>query len=237
MNSTDTRERKTFRFWLHPQNDKALIREISTLKRDKQFTKSIRDGVRLFFDLAYNHSVELLLLLFPWVYDKIVALAVQRGEVKPVGEANEQLASMQQQLDYMTSLLLKQGAVPIAQGEKLYKEQPVSEAAIADKLEVTKAATSDRWGNFKTLYNMQLSLYGAEPRRWDNLPTDAIEYGLETRQFPPGVVKAAEQLLQERRSKQTKKQLPAGAKKLAGADLELPPPADLDDLDLLLGGD
>ena len=121
-----------------------------------------------------------------------------------------------------------------------------SDADIAASLEVQEARKDlGRWGNYVVLYNMQLAQFSGEPAKW-NYFSDfclTIEYGLETNKFPPATRRIAEQALEAGSYDKMMKILkgeekpPVKAKKLAGAERELAPPDDFDDLDLnLLGG-
>lgn len=60
--------RKRFTFWLdlYKDDELALAEEIEGLKKGRQFTKSIRDGLRLITDLQAGRT-DVLLELFPWV--------------------------------------------------------------------------------------------------------------------------------------------------------------------------
>ncbi len=68
--ATENRVREKFSFLLNLRNelDFNLADEIHELKKHRQFTATIRDGIRLVVDLRRGR-VDVLLELFPWVSD------------------------------------------------------------------------------------------------------------------------------------------------------------------------
>ena len=68
----DSRLRRKFEFWLNVLRDDhlELAQEIDSLKRQRRFARTIRDGVRLVADLREGR-IDVLLELFPWVRDAV----------------------------------------------------------------------------------------------------------------------------------------------------------------------
>lgn len=66
----DNRYRLQFKFWLNARNDDDddLAIALETLKTTKQYTQTIRDGVRLVMDLKAGRT-KVLKELFPWVLE------------------------------------------------------------------------------------------------------------------------------------------------------------------------
>ena len=97
------RFRLRFTFWLDVQKrDEAVLAEtIETLKQNRTFASTIRDGIRLVCDLRAGQT-EVLFELFPWVKDALqpaLITSVDRG--------------LQDQIARLEALLLAQGNVPI----------------------------------------------------------------------------------------------------------------------------
>ena len=65
-----TRHRLQFKFWLDTtkKQDDDLALELFALKQDRQYTPTIRDGVRLILDLRRGR-LTVLRELFPWVIE------------------------------------------------------------------------------------------------------------------------------------------------------------------------
>jgi Txe/YoeB family toxin of Txe-Axe toxin-antitoxin module len=68
----DSRMRRKFEFWLNVLNDDhfELAQKMDSLKNQRRFARTIRDGVRLVVDLRAGR-IDVLLQLFPWVKDAI----------------------------------------------------------------------------------------------------------------------------------------------------------------------
>ena len=100
------RFRERFSFWLNlvDDNDFEVAEQISELKRNRSFTKTIRDGIRLICDLRKGR-VDVLFQLFPWVKAEFLA-GIQTQET--AGEK-----ALRQQLERLEKLLLEQGNTPI----------------------------------------------------------------------------------------------------------------------------
>lgn len=67
------RRRLQFKFWLNENNpdEKWLIEVCDWLMEQKKFVSSVRDGLRLIFDLRYQRSTASLLELFPDIRDML----------------------------------------------------------------------------------------------------------------------------------------------------------------------
>ncbi|MEL6309251.1 MAG: hypothetical protein AAFQ52_14005, partial [Chloroflexota bacterium] len=61
-----------FKFWLNLDNDhdEQIADTIELLKNERSFTQTIRDGIRLIWDLRQG-NVAVLCELFPFVKDKL----------------------------------------------------------------------------------------------------------------------------------------------------------------------
>ena len=97
------RFRLRFTFWLdmHKPDEAELADIIDTLKQNRSFAATIRDGIRLVADLRAGRT-EVLFELFPWVKDTL--------QTMPAAPAEQ---GLQQQIARLEALLLAQGNVPI----------------------------------------------------------------------------------------------------------------------------
>ena len=97
------RFRLRFTFWLDMRKtDEAQLAEtIETLKLNRSFAATIRDGIRLICDLRAGQT-DVLFELFPWIKD-----APQSASAMPVDRG------FQEQIARLEALLLAQGNVPI----------------------------------------------------------------------------------------------------------------------------
>lgn len=104
------RFRPRFTFWLdmHKADEAALAEVIDILKRERTFASTIRDGIRLIYDLRAGRA-DILFELFPWVKEMVQPSATTSVD-----------AHLQAQIARLEALLIAQGNVPIqrAQAER-----------------------------------------------------------------------------------------------------------------------
>jgi hypothetical protein len=76
--------RLQFKFWLNvDKDDEAEIADtIELLKNRRLYTRAVRDGIRLFWDL-WHGRLDLLLDLFPFVREKILQEALAQYAITP----------------------------------------------------------------------------------------------------------------------------------------------------------
>ena len=122
------RFRLRYVFWLDMnKSDEATIAEqIETLKSERSFASTIRDGIRLISDLRAG-QVDVLFELFPWVRTALMEQA-QPQETPNARALQEQLARIEHQL-------LAQGNKPInlpakGQGSRVNLNDPLPELSI-----------------------------------------------------------------------------------------------------------
>ncbi len=112
--------RERFMFWLDTDkdNDILLAEEIDQLKRQRSFTATIRDGLRLILDLRAGR-LDVLFNLFPWVRAEFMEYI--QSQLAPPNTIEQQLKRLEQ-------LLLEQGnePIPLPSGPKAL--QPVNQA-------------------------------------------------------------------------------------------------------------
>ena len=98
------RFRLRFTFWLDmlDHEEQALAEKIETLKTQRTFAKTIRDGIRLICDLRAG-KLDVLFELFPWVKAEFLA------GVQPQKTAGE--VELQHQLERLEKLLTAQQTV------------------------------------------------------------------------------------------------------------------------------
>ncbi|MEP6987919.1 MAG: hypothetical protein ABI970_20120, partial [Chloroflexota bacterium] len=80
--STTPRQRKQFKFWLNILNsqEKYLADVIQWLTEQGEFVRSIRDGIRLIYDLRFQRSNESLLELFPDIRERLQVQLTPDGD-------------------------------------------------------------------------------------------------------------------------------------------------------------
>jgi hypothetical protein len=100
------RYRQKFTFWLNllDNHEFAIAELISELKRERKFASTIRDGIRLIYDLRQGR-VDVLFEMFPWVKAEFIA------GVQPHETAGEK--ALREQLERMEKLMLQQGNTPV----------------------------------------------------------------------------------------------------------------------------
>ena len=108
--------RGLFKFWLDFDKDEELLiaEEIDHLKKNRTFTKTIRDGIRLIGDLRRGR-VAVLFELFPWVKAEFLA-----GVQPPVDDR------LLQQLKRIEHQLIEQGNTPIHLPARIGGPKPIS---------------------------------------------------------------------------------------------------------------
>jgi hypothetical protein len=87
--------RKQIRFWLNLEDDSeyAIAEQVEILKRQRNFTAAIRDGIRLVCDLRAGR-VDVLLELFPFVRSALS----DKPAPPDTGDLERKLDQIQQQL-------------------------------------------------------------------------------------------------------------------------------------------
>lgn len=113
---TAKRFRLRYAFWLNLMDsaENTLAERIETLKAERSFAKTIRDGIRLICDLRAG-KLDILFELFPWVKAEFLAgMQLQ----KTAGETE-----LQRQLERLEKLFTEQRT---ARSDSLQPFQPVS---------------------------------------------------------------------------------------------------------------
>ncbi len=106
---TQNRFRLRFTFWLDllKPDEGQLADQIELLKNDRSFAGTIRDGIRLICDLRQG-KLDVLFELFPWVRAEFMEYIQSLQPQKSPAELD-----IQQQLERLEQLMLKQGNTPI----------------------------------------------------------------------------------------------------------------------------
>lgn len=159
--------RVMFRFWLDDNRpeEKELIQEIKSLKKNRSFAATIRDGIRLMRDLRQGKT-DVLRELFPWV--------IEEKNAPPPLQIEDILSAFQQS---------QQASLALPSPQKRALTAPKPQPNLDDL--VIKKATS----NENTFFNLQLSAYGLGTIRLDELPREVIEYGVERGKLPKDILK------------------------------------------------
>ena len=137
--------REKFKFWLDTGKDDELLiaGQIGELKRERLFTSTIRNGIRLICDLKEGH-LDVLFELFPWVRAEFLEYMQSLQPQKTAGEIE-----LQKRMERMEHLLLEQGNVPIAStaGSPKSLTTPKLDASLPDEVDdnllMVKLAKSD----------------------------------------------------------------------------------------------
>jgi hypothetical protein len=128
------RFRLRFTFWLDMRKtDEAELAEtIETLKLNRSFAATIRDGIRLICDLRAGQT-DVLFELFPWIKD-----ATQSASAKPIDSV------LQEQIARLEALLLAQGNVPIQMPVAPKVLEKPARPAGKSLVEINSAPSKDR---------------------------------------------------------------------------------------------
>jgi hypothetical protein len=226
-----------YRFWLDITHDEEyeIAESIESLKQERSFTRTIRDGIRLICDLRQGR-VEVLLSLFPWIREHFV----QESSPQFLPENDP----LRLQIDQISKLLLERGAAPVDMPRRPQTQLPAPQDA-EDLLEVTQAKND---ANNNSTWNFMIASALQVYESCDPLPPEIIEYGLRTGRIPPGMVKQKPPKTDNKDNKKEKSATKNDAvqakndDKTASSDgnpkkmdvPDLPPPA-FDDLDFALG--
>lgn len=132
------RFRIRFTFWLDMQkrDEAELAQAIESLKQNRSFAATIRDGIRLMCDLRAGQT-EVLFELFPWVKD-----VPQSASAMPVDRG------LQEQIARLEALLLAQGNVPI---QRLSSPHVSERTAYPSEKSLVEITNADGKGQNKTL--------------------------------------------------------------------------------------
>ncbi len=105
--------RLRFTFWLDMLNDieQDLADYIETLKTQRSFVKTVRNGLRVMRDLQAG-QVEILFELFPWIKAEFIAGVMPKPDTDPSG--NEKI---RKELEQIRDLLLRNSTPPIVASE------------------------------------------------------------------------------------------------------------------------
>jgi len=173
--------RLQYRFWLDVvrQDEYHLAEYVETLKERRSFAQTIRDALSLIQDLRQG-SVRILLLLFPWVWDKIAA-EVRATMVMPAN--NGLIPELQAQMTRMEQLLMQQ---PPVQKELVGLRPLQLPTKTEPELEI-KTASADvddkpSWNNHISM----AKLLGS----FDHLSAEMLAYGVRKGMIPPDKGKA-----------------------------------------------
>lgn len=126
-------------FWLdmNKPDEETLADTIEHLKRQRTFTSTIRDGIRLICDLRQG-KLDVLFELFPWVRAEFLDYM---QSLQPDKSAAEQ--RLEQQLARLEKLLLQQAGAP-AGPRPMTLPRPTADEGDTALLTVTKAKVDGR---------------------------------------------------------------------------------------------
>ena len=118
-----TRFRKMFKFWLDLDKDDEyeLAEEIATLRKNRQFAPTLRNGLRLILELQRGET-SLLFEMFPNLKAKISEPGGNTGGQKQTDHTLD--PALKIQLERLEHLILKQDNRPIEKPSKPVVMQP-----------------------------------------------------------------------------------------------------------------
>lgn len=244
--SSRNRKSINLQFDLNKPEDRDLLLAIQDLKSGRSFTKSIRVGVRLFWSLTVDRSIDYLLSEFGWVEAHI-----QRPMVERIAALEEQLAELKEQLNYPIDMGM------LAVQEQLNRMEARLNAAPEMKLEpinralskpvnledderlnltVGKAQATDE----NPTYNMLISVASIDATGFIGLDLEVLEYGIKQGKIPAHFLEQKRALLAARNGGETQptmaitiEEVNQGPKQISGAGIELAAPdLNMDDLDI-----
>ncbi len=213
ISSSKKRYRKLFPFQLdlNKPEEHEIAEVIVYLKQERSFSKTVREGIRLIWDLRKGRT-DVLRELFPWVLeqqdeDEKHALKAPTAEVMLGAED-----IFQKHFQRLESLITEQSS--LSTGEPRRPRGPSLKPVDDIEIDVKQATNSE---DNKSAWNLMIASALQVHGHCNGLPPELIEYGLRTGRIPPGKVDPPK---------------PKGPKKLAGADVIFtPPPTEDDDFD------
>lgn len=186
------RKRFQFKFWLDwlKPTEQALAERLEDLRLARKLAPTIRNALRLFFDLS-DGKTDVLKELFPWVLEtrQDTPQAQQGSENGNNGDSGQDerikaleatIASQQRTIDQLTIINQnpQYNAPTTTEPRKLTSGKP---DLPSDLLEVTQAKADARnKSNWNFMIASALQVYG----NFDSLPPEIIRYGVETKRIP-----------------------------------------------------
>lgn len=169
--------RRRFFFWLDDDKDdeQSIIEMVKNLKHNRQFTATIRDGIRLVNDLRQGKT-DVLLELFPWVLEGQKTLVPYE-----IIDFREQVNRMEQLLQHQHTVT---SPVQVTRTERSLLQAQSEDDLLAD-LEITKAKSDEN-----ATYNMILSSLGMGIIKIEDLHAEVIEYAIKKGRLPESARKS-----------------------------------------------
>jgi hypothetical protein len=122
------RQRKQFKFWLNVLNpqEKYLADVIQWLTEQGEFVRSIRDGIRLIYDLRFQRNTESLLELFPDIRERLqVQTTAPSGGAGGQSDLAREIAAQIVLMSGNNGYLMQSAAAPASTGKQI--APPVAE--------------------------------------------------------------------------------------------------------------
>lgn len=154
--------RSRFSFWLdiNKRDEHNLIGIINELKAARRFSRAIRDGIRLVYDLSSGRT-DVLIELFPWVLER------HSFPAQPlISDA------LVERVNRVEKLLLERNPSPV-------KANPSDLDDISSGIELKRAITDENPG-----YNIILSGVSMGIAKVEDLTPEIIEYGIRKGRLP-----------------------------------------------------
>ena len=180
------RFRLGFKFWLNIENpqEQEIVDHIEDLKKSRSFAKTIRDGIRLIYDLRRGKT-EVLQELFPWVLEQNIA-PVETPDDAPQPDSTARLES---HIERLEQLLLQQGAMPVENSKPSQAPVPVKrESSVSDDFEITVTQSKNSENN-RSDWNFAIASAATIYGNYEALPQKIIEYGIRTGRIPAETVR------------------------------------------------
>lgn len=169
MSANRFRIRQVFWIDLNKPEEYDLAEKINILKQKRAFAKTIRDGIRLIWDLSQGKT-DVLRELFPWVLEQ-----TQTGDTKKKFATLPPDNTIQKHLERLEQLLLDNQKAETPPAHRII--QPSSDAP--PELEIKQAKSDEN-----AAYNMILSGVALGITHPEDLPSEIIEYGIKKGRLP-----------------------------------------------------
>lgn len=232
------RKRFQFKFWLDvvKPGQMALAERLDELRPARQFAPTVRNALRLFFDLS-DGKTDVLKEIFPWVLE-VAQDTPERATTGNVGDSGDggqddalktlqaTITSQQRTIDHLSTLIEnpKYHAPVDTEPRQLPARASTAKTYTEPEIEITGKAKTSENAN----YNMLIASASMGMCKLEELPPEVIAYGVERGKISPDKLPKVD-------SKPAKKADPPKneIKQIAGAALAFDAPA-FDDLELTI---
>lgn len=171
-------------FWLddNKPTEAVLINDIGKLKENRQYTRFIRDGIRLMIDLSQGKT-DVLRELFPWVLE-------EQKEADLPEHFYEGMESFWGKLETVEKLLMNPPVMETTtvSVQKTKRLPAKTDDDLLGDLEIKQAKSDEN-----PTWNMLISSIGLGTAKLEDLPPACIEYGVKKGKLAESAMKFVKQ--------------------------------------------